>query len=230
MAAIVIYAEDESSKTYRLDKESTTIGRHPESDILLVSGSASGRHAVIKQAEDGSFYVNDLGSSNGTRVNGAEIEEALLKDGDRVSFGDEQGVFYVGEPPVAEAKARPAVPAADKVVVALPVPATLPSDRAMDGPRPRLSPVRRAYSKNSTPSDYPDDTGGGCMTAAIVIGLFFTAFIVGLSLRHHKEMNGNFLNDFIGKMTEKLPSIELKEKDKEDKKSGEAEKDGGESK
>jgi hypothetical protein len=43
-------------------------------------------------------------------------------------------------------------------------------------------------------------------------------------------MNGNFLNDFIGKMTEKLPSIELKEKDKEEKKSGEAEKDDEESK
>jgi hypothetical protein len=102
----------------------------------------------------------------------------------------------------------------------------------MDGPRPRLSPVRRAYAKNSTPSDYPDDTGGGCMTAAIVIGMFVTAFVIGLSLRHHKEMNGNFLTDFVAKMTAKLPSIELKEKDKEEeeKKSGEAEKDGGESK
>jgi hypothetical protein len=224
MAALVLYSEDESSRICRLEDDSTSIGRHPQSHIVLTSGSASGRHAVIENV-GGVFYVKDLGSSNGTRVNGAEVEEAKLKDGDRVSFGDEQAVFYAGEPPAqGELKAKPAVAAAPVVVTALPVPQVLPAERAMDGPppaRPKLSPVRRAYSKNNTPSDYPDDVGGGCMTAAIVVGIFVVAFLVGLGLRHSKEMNGNFITDFMSKLTEKVPTVEFKKKD--EKKSDDSE-------
>jgi hypothetical protein len=72
--------------------------------------------------------------------------------------------------------------------------------------------VRRAYSR-VTPGEYPDTTGSGCMTAAIVIGLFACAFIVGLSLRHMKEMNGNFITDFMTKLTEKVPTIKVERKE-----------------
>jgi pSer/pThr/pTyr-binding forkhead associated (FHA) protein len=215
MAAVVLYMEDDSIKVQRLESETTSIGRHPESDVVLTCASSSGRHAAIKQVGS-DFFVQDLGSSNGTRVNGAEVEEAKLKDGDRIGFGDVQAVFYAGEPPSQDQiKTKAPVSEPVKKVVALPV----PEKQIIEPPSPPkavarapLSPVRRAYSR-STPSEYPDTTGSGCMTAVIVIGLFICAFIVGLSLRHMKEMNGNFITDFVQKITDKVPTIKVERKE-----------------
>ena len=121
MAAVVFYMEDDSTKVQRLETESMAVGRHPENDVVLTCASSSSRHAVIKQSGD-DFYVQDLGSSNGTRVNGAEVEEAKLKDGDRIGFGDVQAIFYAGEPPsLDQIKSRPA-PDTVKKAVPLPVP------------------------------------------------------------------------------------------------------------
>ncbi|MBK8092858.1 MAG: FHA domain-containing protein [Verrucomicrobiaceae bacterium] len=234
MAALVIYSEDDSIQTYRIENDLTTIGRHPESDIVLDSASASGRHASIKKSGSNCF-VNDLGSSNGTRVNGADVEEALLRNGDRVSFGDVQCLYYTGEPPSSAELKKAVAPATAVPVPAnnapLPAPTVMAAEKPSELPRasarPALSPVRRAYSRNA-PSDYPDDAGGGCMNAAIVIGLFIVAFIVGLSLRHSREMNGNFINDFMAKLTEKVPTVKFERK--EDEKKGEAKDSDGEMK
>lgn len=210
MAAVVFYMEDDSTLVHRLEKDSTSVGRHPQSDVVLTSASSSGRHAVIKKTDDG-WYVQDLGSSNGTRVNGAEIEEALLKDGDRVGFGDVQAVFYAGEPP-AMAEIKKAAPTVPK---ALPVPDAPPSEKPAAAPQPaaraRVSPVRRAYSRSSA-SSYPDTSTNGCMNAIVVIGIFLVAFLAGLYLRHHKEMNGDFISDFIEKLTDKVPKVKIERK------------------
>lgn len=213
MASVVFYMEDGTTLVHKLQNDVTTIGRHPESIVVLTCPSSSGRHAVIKQSEDG-VYVQDLGSSNGTRVNGAEIEEALLKDGDRVGFGDVQAVFYAGDPPaVLEDK-----PVAVKSGPKLPPPsASVSAEPPVPGARPavpgrQLSPVRRAYAKSSA-SNYPDTTESGCMTGIIVTGLFVVAFIVGLGMRHSKEMNGNLMSDFIDKITGGMPKIKIERKE-----------------
>lgn len=212
MASVVFYMEDGSTLVHKLENEVTTIGRHPDSLVQLTCPSSSGRHATIKQAGD-EFYVQDLGSSNGTRVNGAEIEEALLKDGDRVGFGDVQAVFYAGDPPVVPAE-RPAVPGA--AVRNLPPPAavardepTTPPARAKAGRA--LSPVRRAYGSKA--GSYPDTTESGCATAFVVIGLFLFAFVVGLALRHSKDMNGNLLTDTLEKAFGSMPKIKIEKKE-----------------
>ncbi len=214
MASFVFYMEDGTTLTHTLEGEVTTVGRHPESDVVLTCPSSSGRHAVIKAA-DGGFYVNDLDSSNGTRVNGAEIEEALLKDGDRVGFGDVQAVFYAGDPP-AVLEEKPLV--TPRLSASLPAPAVAPSSPppsvpvgAGGGGRP-LSPVRRAYAKSS-PSSYPDTSEGGCMSAIIVTALFVIAFAVGLAMRHSKEMNGNIVSDLVEKISSGMPKIKVERKE-----------------
>jgi pSer/pThr/pTyr-binding forkhead associated (FHA) protein len=215
MASVVFYMEDGSTLVHKLENEVTTIGRHPENLVVLTCPSSSGRHAVIKQAADG-VYVHDLNSSNGTRVNGAEIEEAKLKDGDRVGFGDVQAVFYAGNPPAVLEEKPVAAPRASK---GLPPPASVPNDApsppsaapAKPGGR-QLSPVRRAYGKTSA-SSYPDTTESGCMSAIIVTAMFVFAFVVGLAMRHSKEMNGNLLSDVMAKVTGSMPKIKIERKD-----------------
>lgn len=211
MASVVFYMEDGTTLVHKLENEVTTIGRHPESIVVLTCPSSSARHAIIKQAPEG-FYVQDLDSSNGTRVNGAEIEEALLKDGDRVGFGDVQTVFYAGEPPAVLEDKPLATPRFSK---SLPPPAASISDEpslpagASSGSAVRaLSPVRRAYGKSSA-SNYPDTSESGCMTSIIVTGLFVIAFVVGLGMRHSKEMNGNIVSDTIDKIFGSMPKIKI---------------------
>jgi pSer/pThr/pTyr-binding forkhead associated (FHA) protein len=217
MASVVFYMEDGSTLVHKLENEVTTIGRHPENLVVLTCPSSSGRHAVIKQAEDG-VYVHDLNSSNGTRVNGAEIEEAKLKDGDRVGFGDVQAVFYAGDPPMVLEEKPVAPPKAAKAP--LPAPASIASNEppapSAVAPKPgrQLSPVRRAYGKPATTSSsYPDTTESGCMSALIVTALFVFAFAVGLAMRHSKEMNGNLMTDLISKITGSMPKIKIERKD-----------------
>ena len=51
------------------------------------------------------------------------------------------------------------------------------------------------------------------MTAIIVTGLFFLAFVVGLAMRHSKEMNGNIVSDTIDKVFGSMPKIKIERKD-----------------
>ena len=187
------------------------VGRRSDNDLRIKETYISGYHAELVRTESGHYLLGDLGSSNGTRVNGAEVEEAKLKDGDRIGFGDVQAVFYAGEPPAMDA-IKAAAPPPPK---ALPVPDVLPSEPPapvkLPASKARLSPVRRAYSR-SIPSSYPDTASSGCMTGAIVVGLFVAAFVVGLSLRHVKEMDGNFVTDFIEKLTDKMPKVKIEKK------------------
>ncbi|WP_395739106.1 FHA domain-containing protein [Prosthecobacter sp.] len=211
MASVVFYMEDGTTLVHKLESDVTTIGRHPDSNVVLTCPSSSGRHAILKETDKGVF-VQDLGSSNGTRVNGAEIEEALLKDGDRVGFGDVQAVFYSGDAPeVLEEKPM----AGPRFPKSLPAPApTINDEPPSPGVKARsgLSPVRRAYGKPAAGS-YPDTTESGCMTGIIVTGLFVFAFVTGLALRHSKEMNGNILTDTIDKIFGTMPKIKIERKE-----------------
>jgi len=213
MASVVFYMEDGTTLVHKLESDVVTIGRHPDNNVVLTCPSSSGRHAVIKVTEGG-VYVQDLGSSNGTRVNGAEIEEALLKDGDRVGFGDVQSVFYAGDAPSVLEEKPLATPRFSK---SLPEPAagspspSLAAARPAPAARP-LSPVRRAYGKPAAGS-YPDTSESGCMTGIIVTGLFVIAFVVGLAMRHSKEMDGNLFEDLKDKVTGSMPKIKIERKE-----------------
>lgn len=112
----------------QIDADTLTIGRHPDNDVPLNSGSISSHHARIRRESDG-FWLRDLGSTNGTRVNDQGTEEAKLDHGDKLRFGDIRAAFYEAEPddiedesgqlPVDVASRR-AGPAADDPLHGLP--------------------------------------------------------------------------------------------------------------
>ena len=211
MATLVFHLDDATSMTHSLDSGTTTLGRHPDSVIVLDCPSVSGHHAIIEVQEDG-VYVIDQQSSNGTRVNGATIEEAKLADGDRVGFGDIQAVYYVGEAPALDEEA-PSSQAEEEAVIFVPQP-EIPAKDAPPPPAP--VDYRKAQSNRRPPqalrktSSYPDTTESGCMTALIVIFLFVASFFVGLHMRHYKETEGgNFFSDVMGKLSGSIPKIKV---------------------
>ncbi|PAW63139.1 MAG: hypothetical protein B9S38_17980 [Verrucomicrobiia bacterium Tous-C4TDCM] len=94
MATITIYVPDQEPIELALDGyEQVSIGRGPDNDIVLDHVSMSGSHAVIHNI-GGSFQVQDLGSTNGTFVNGSAVAEAGLANGCRVQFGAIEAVFH----------------------------------------------------------------------------------------------------------------------------------------
>lgn len=75
------------AREVRLTGSRITAGRLPESDILLTDSTVSREHAAFVK-RGGDWWVLDLGSTNGTKVNGRPAGEHALSDGDRVELGE----------------------------------------------------------------------------------------------------------------------------------------------
>ncbi len=80
---------------YQLDQERFTIGRKPENEIPIDNLAVSGKHAMIITILDDSF-LEDLGSTNGTYVNGKLVKKHALKDGDVIAIGKHE-LKYINE-------------------------------------------------------------------------------------------------------------------------------------
>ena len=95
-ALLVVKRGANAGSTFLIDKDVTTAGRHPESDIFLDDVTVSRRHAEVRRAE-GRFVVRDLGSLNGTYVNRERVDETELASGDELQIGKFKLVFFAGE-------------------------------------------------------------------------------------------------------------------------------------
>jgi hypothetical protein len=78
--------------THELRKPSVVIGRSKESDIRLSDPNVSRKHAEIRQ-EGSTYWIVDLGSTNGISVNGRALKRSKLDDGDRITLGSTEVVF-----------------------------------------------------------------------------------------------------------------------------------------
>ncbi|HEY7667121.1 MAG TPA: DUF3662 and FHA domain-containing protein [Actinomycetota bacterium] len=85
-AAQLIVHEGGEARTVVLTGDAVTIGRLAECDVVVADKGASRRHAQIRR-RDGAFTITDLGSTNGTRLNGQTIQSRELADGDRITIG-----------------------------------------------------------------------------------------------------------------------------------------------
>ncbi len=79
-----IFLED--GRRVEIGETALVVGRMPECDVPLSDPNVSRRHAEVRRQGTG-FVVVDLGSTNGTRVNGAQVKERLLNNGDEITVG-----------------------------------------------------------------------------------------------------------------------------------------------
>jgi len=86
MTRLILSIDGTVLREFSLDKESTSIGRRPSSDIHIDNLAISGKHAVIVSIL-GDDFLQDLDSTNGTFVNGQTIKKHLLVDGDVIGLG-----------------------------------------------------------------------------------------------------------------------------------------------
>jgi pSer/pThr/pTyr-binding forkhead associated (FHA) protein len=66
-----------------LDRAVVVVGRHPWCDVRIASPRVSRRHCCLALVRDG-VVVRDLGSTNGTRINGRRVKEGILRPGDKL--------------------------------------------------------------------------------------------------------------------------------------------------
>jgi hypothetical protein len=92
-ALLVVQRGPNAGSRYLLDKDVTTAGRGPDSDIFLDDVTVSRRHAVFTRTEGG-FMVEDVGSLNGTYLNRERIEKAPVANGDEVQIGKFRLMFF----------------------------------------------------------------------------------------------------------------------------------------
>lgn len=94
MAFLSTQIDDRGMERFELGPDETSIGRHPECDIVVDAGAVSRYHAkVVRQGDD--FLVEDSGSRNGTFLNGQLLTAAqALQEGDRVRISDVELMFH----------------------------------------------------------------------------------------------------------------------------------------
>ncbi len=100
MAKLVLSMNGVVQGEYELNQERLTIGRKPDNDIPIDNLAVSGKHALVITILDDSF-LEDLGSTNGSYVNGKLVKKHALKDGDVIAIGKHE-LKYVNEHATAD--------------------------------------------------------------------------------------------------------------------------------
>ena len=140
MPKMIVSIDGVVIKEVQLTKERTMLGRRPYNDIVIDNLAVSGEHAVMHMTEH-EVEVEDLGSTNGTYVNGKAIKRQVLRNGDTIEVGkykirflqDEQDggyektmIFKPGMvPPPISPRPAPATPAAAPAAAAAPLSAVI---------------------------------------------------------------------------------------------------------
>lgn len=95
LACLTLKSGPMAGRTYRFHQDVTTVGRTNGNDLVISGLTVSRRHARLWFAKR-NWYLEDVGSANGTLVNNVRIDQpVLLHDNDVVNFGDEVVVFNV---------------------------------------------------------------------------------------------------------------------------------------
>ena len=82
-----VVAPDGADRTIEVDGAPLTLGRAADNGVVLGDARVSRHHGRL-QARRGTLVYTDLGSTNGSRVNGVRVDEIVLGSGDRLQVGD----------------------------------------------------------------------------------------------------------------------------------------------
>lgn len=95
-ATLVILSGNATGTEYALDQKLVRLGRGPGVDLAFDDPTMSVQHAAIEFRTKG-FELRDLDSTNGTRLNGGDVDTGELKHGDRIELGEHVFQFVLEE-------------------------------------------------------------------------------------------------------------------------------------
>jgi pSer/pThr/pTyr-binding forkhead associated (FHA) protein len=141
MAKLILSLEGSVIREIPLNKDRVTIGRKPQNDIPIENLAVSGEHACIVTILNDSF-LEDLGSTNGTLVNGNQVKKHILQNNDVIEIGKYKMKYVVEAAPGAGGGHAPAEDFEKTMVMRAPVrPAAPKPEAAPAAPRPAAAPA-----------------------------------------------------------------------------------------
>jgi predicted component of type VI protein secretion system len=138
-------------KEIELTKERITIGRRPHNDVVIDNLAVSGEHAVVVTLLKDSF-LEDMGSTNGTMVNGQPIKKHFLQNNDIVELGKYKLKYVLDGATPAYGGDFSKTPARDAAAAKLPTAATAATDAKKDSAEPVAKGFPGATAEGVRPS------------------------------------------------------------------------------
>lgn len=140
--------------TFSLEGDQLIIGRDTASNIAINDAEVSRKHARLT-FQGGKYVIEDLGSTNGTFVNGQRLASpAVLKSGDVVSLGEQIVLMYealASDPGATVMSARKSQPRPAPAPIPAPVPAPVQQQYYTPPPPPAAMPVAPPRTANNLP-------------------------------------------------------------------------------
>jgi pSer/pThr/pTyr-binding forkhead associated (FHA) protein len=93
-ALLLVKRGPNAGSTFLLDQDASTVGRSTDGDVFLDDVTVSRKHAIFERRPGGAWFVRDVGSLNGTYVNGEQVDETKLASGDEVQIGRFKVTFF----------------------------------------------------------------------------------------------------------------------------------------
>jgi pSer/pThr/pTyr-binding forkhead associated (FHA) protein len=109
---LAMFKGDGERRSFSVVREMTVIGRREDCDLRIPVGDVSRKHCRLVMEEE-TIRIEDLGSSNGTYVNGHRVQEGELQPGDRIQVGPVQFIIQINGEPPEDQMVLPPPPAAD---------------------------------------------------------------------------------------------------------------------
>ena len=154
MAKLILGFNGETLREYDLDQEIMTIGRKTDNDIHIDNLAVSGNHARILTILNDSF-IEDLGSTNGTFINGRKISKHALRNGETIAIGKHE-LKYVNE------SADAGTNDFDKTIIIRPDAAGMPEQEESDS-RLEKSIGKIASELAAAGTSGPEESGVACL-------------------------------------------------------------------
>lgn len=183
---LTIRSGPDAGKTVDVQGNEFTIGRDASCDLTLQDGKASRRHAALRVLPDGRATLYDLGSSNGTFVNGQRVQSVLLTGTEQIQIGD-----TVMSPAAAPAAAAPPPTG---VTAAVPPPV---APQAPVAPAPPVAPPTQPVQPQAFQAPSPTPIGGRpsrtqsaiqrimlqrAVNRATIIGIVAIVLVIGIGI------------------------------------------------
>jgi pSer/pThr/pTyr-binding forkhead associated (FHA) protein len=92
---LLIESGPDSGQKFKMSSSTVRVGRSPDNDLILRDPATSGHHARLER-RGSQYFITDLGSTNGTLVNGEPVQEKELKHGDKITVGQNAVKFTIG--------------------------------------------------------------------------------------------------------------------------------------
>jgi len=162
MAKLILSVDGQVLKEHTLSKERTLIGRKPHNDIQIDNLAVSGEHAAIITILNDSF-IEDLGSTNGTMVNGKPVKKHFLQNNDVIEIGKHKLKYFNDAPSQTSAADFEKTMIIRSPAKVAPAPAAPPSTSASDTvtgmkpmapPPPEVRPAAPAPAQPTAPQDH----------------------------------------------------------------------------